>query len=230
MTAIADASPRSANHGPPCIARPARSPRAGPNLRTACLYPRTHVLKTRASRTSRLCRQYPSTPAHALLPPCRRRWPPAWHASARSFGRALPPGHSTNPPARHASAHASPEWSAVILLRLTLPPRRRHLRSATAFPHAGMRPDTALVCASRFFRRCGTALAPVSSLRSRHRRRSAQPRSPQVRCSRSSTLAPTQLSLLRRRTSTASTTRPRHSASCSRGARSASAASAPTTA
>ena len=39
----------------------------------------------------------------------------------------------------------------------------------------------ALEYASRFFRRCGTALAPVSSSHSRHRRRLTQPRSSQVR-------------------------------------------------
>jgi len=39
----------------------------------------------------------------------------------------------------------------------------------------------ALEYASCFFRRCGTALAPVSSSRSRHRRRLTQPRSSQVR-------------------------------------------------
>ena len=42
-------------------------------------------------------------------------------------------------------------------------------------------PCRALRRASRFFRRCGAALAPVSSSRSRHRRRLTQPLSSQVR-------------------------------------------------
>ena len=39
----------------------------------------------------------------------------------------------------------------------------------------------ALDCAFRFFRRCGAAFVPVSSSRSRHRRRPTQARLPQVR-------------------------------------------------
>jgi hypothetical protein len=105
------------------------------------------------------------------MPPSAGSTSPRQHSTQVRALSSLAPRRSICSANSSATATPTPPTPAQCCNRL------QHTHSVSSTKSS----CRALDCASRFVRRRGAALAPVSSSRSRHRRRSTQVRLPQVR-------------------------------------------------